>query len=517
MQAHETDHEHVTPELNISDIIAAVDVDSKRVHVTVSDNRAGAAEEFGRLAHPEMEALAEDIWRVGFNAVTKARTDALSTSIEKHGEDLMEGLGRLFEGAVESTADAINDSIGKWFDPNEGSVSKDIRDAIGPEGDLERILKEAVGEGGVAEETINRICGPGSPIFDMMNPEARNSVVSAIEGKVAEAMDPLNKKGAGRRFLDELRSSLDETEEDRGKQLAQLTSALDANNPKSAISRLLKDMNPAIKGSALNGMREEILAVLGDFSKKQGDQNDEIISRLSAVEARFETRREERERAPVGGNDFEEEAYAACVDLLEKYAVSVTHTGSQTGSIARCKEGDIVIQFDNDHSQSGGRVVIETKREAKWNEQKALEAIERAMQNRESQIGIFLLAESRAPRGFPRFKRVGNRILATWDPEDQNSNFRLEAYLICALGLVRPVSNDDDGSKDVVLSVIASLEKEASRSDDFERWARTIVRNGEKIVRDSAISRKKLRIAKEGAKSLLSIVGAELDESEISL
>ena len=143
-----------------------------------------------------------------------------------------------------------------------------------------------MGKGGLVDETVNAICGPGSPIDSMLDPEARNSVVSAIESRVGNAMDPLNSNGAGHRFLEELRSSIDDSEEDRDKQLRQLTSALDANDSNSAISRLLRDMNPAIEGSALNGMRAEILQVLGDFSDKQDEQNSQIISRLSAVEAR---------------------------------------------------------------------------------------------------------------------------------------------------------------------------------------------------------------------------------------
>ena len=508
------DHEFVTPELNLSDITTAVDVDSKRVQSIVIDTRASAVELFDCLAPPDQERLAEDIWRVGFTALASARADALSSSLEQQGETFLENLGMAFESAREAQVDAINESIGTWFDPDSGQVTNDLRKVIGPEGDLERMLSEAVGKGGLVDETINAICGPGSPIYSMLDPEARDSVVSAIEGRVAKAMDPLNSDGAGNRFLKEIRSSIENSEEDRDKQLRQLTSALDANDSNSAISRLLRDMNPAIEGSALHGMRSEILQVLSDFSDKQDEQNSQIISRLSAVEARFDTRKQERERAPVGGNDFESDAYEKCVDLLAPYPVSVTHVGNHSGSLGRCKEGDIVIEFDPDHSQAGGRVVIETKRQANWTEPKAIEALDTAMENRESQIGIFLMAESRAPAGFPRFKRVGSKIIATWEPEDASSNYRLEALLICALGLVRPVDETEGGGAEVVLELIGRLEKECSRSKDVEKWARTIVNNGEKILKASSVSRKKLTIAKENARSLLSTVGGEYDESE---
>ena len=62
-----------------------------------------------------------------------------------------------------------------------------------------------------------------------------------------------------------------------------------------------------------------------------------------------------------------------------------------------CVPAPVVIEFDPDHSQAGGRVVIETKRQANWTEPKAIEALDTAMENRESQIGVFLMAESRAP------------------------------------------------------------------------------------------------------------------------
>ena len=105
------------------------------------------------------------------------------------------------------------------------------------------MLSEAVGKGGLVDETVNAICGPGSPIYSMLDPATRDSVVSAIEDKVANAMDPLNSEGAGSRFIQEIRSSMEDSEEDRDKQLRQLTSALDANDSNSAISRLLKDTN----------------------------------------------------------------------------------------------------------------------------------------------------------------------------------------------------------------------------------------------------------------------------------
>ena len=158
---------HVTTEPTIHDVNVAVDADPKCVQATVSDRRASAVEEFGRLAQTEMEALAEDIWRVGLNAVTSARANAVSDSIERRGGVLIDSLERLFTESRQSTADAINESIGQWFDQNDGTVTKELREAIGPDGDLERMLREAVGPEGIAKETLNSVCGPGSPIFGM--------------------------------------------------------------------------------------------------------------------------------------------------------------------------------------------------------------------------------------------------------------------------------------------------------------------------------------------------------------
>ncbi len=149
------DHELVTPELNLSDITAAVDVDSKRVQSIVIDTRASAVELFDCLAPPDQERLAEDIWRVGFTALASARADALSSSLEQQGEVFLSNLGMAFEGAREAQVDAINESIGTWFDPDSGQVTNGLRQAIGPDGDLERMLSEAVGKGGLVDETVN--------------------------------------------------------------------------------------------------------------------------------------------------------------------------------------------------------------------------------------------------------------------------------------------------------------------------------------------------------------------------
>ena len=94
-----------------------------------------------------------------------------------------------------------------------------------------------------------------------------------------------------------------------------------------------------------------------------------------------------------------------------------------------------MVRFGAESIYSGAAVVIEAKRDASYNVPKALGELETGRSNRIAQGGVFVMAKSHAPQGFPAFARYGNDVLVVWDETDEYTDPYLQAALFLALGL----------------------------------------------------------------------------------
>jgi hypothetical protein len=85
----------------------------------------------------------------------------------------------------------------------------------------------------------------------------------------------------------------------------------------------------------------------------------------------------------------------------------------------RCKKGDLVVRFTQESAFNGAGVVFEAKRDASCTAQKAsLEELDTARANRNAGAGVFVMARSHAPDGFPTFARFGSNVLVVCDETD---------------------------------------------------------------------------------------------------
>lgn len=77
----------------------------------------------------------------------------------------------------------------------------------------------------------------------------------------------------------------------------------------------------------------------------------------------------------------------------------------------------------------GAGVVFEAKRDASYTAQKALEELDIARANRNAEAGVFVMARSHAPEGFPTFARFGNNVLLLMAETSSSRFFSLATRL----------------------------------------------------------------------------------------
>ena len=130
------------------------------------------------------------------------------------------------------------------------------------------------------------------------------------QAEVARALDPVAEDGAVARFLRALRQELEKADNDRSKQLALATKALDANDENSLLSRLMREtaaaknafvaaMNPELPSSPMAVLKNTLSTLLQQHVKTQ----QESMALLHERQAKFEqevreslVRLEERKR-----------------------------------------------------------------------------------------------------------------------------------------------------------------------------------------------------------------------------
>ena len=105
-------------------------------------------------------------------------------------------------------------------------------------------------------------------------------------------------------------------------------------------------------------------------------------------------------------------------DALLGAPCTLESTANTVGKLDRCKKGDAVARFHAESAFAGAGVVFEAKHDASFTAQRALIELDEARKNRDASVGVFVMAKSHAPDGFPSFARYGTNVLVTWDEDD---------------------------------------------------------------------------------------------------
>jgi hypothetical protein len=274
-------------------------------------------------------------------------------------------------------------------------------------------------------------------------------------------------------------------------QLAAALAALDANDKDSLLNRLVEQTSRALA------------------------QQSDLLREVRETVARLETRRQEQARSPRGGLEFEEEVVGFVERAVRGMAAVAERTASSNGTVGRCKVGDLVLRFDADSAFNGAGLVVEAKHHAGYTVARALEELDLARKNRDADAGLFVLARSHAPEGFPPFARHGNSVLVLWDPDDAGTDPRLEAALSCALALApRRKAARDEGDLQALSDVRQRIEQELKRLDGIAAANERIRTSSEAIADEVRKGQKKLATLLGKAKECLAALRVEFDGEE---
>jgi hypothetical protein len=351
--------------------------------------------------------------------------------------------------------------------------------------------------------------------------------------EVARALDPVAEDGAVARFLRALRQELEKADNDRNKQLALATKALDANDENSLLSRLMREtadaknafvaaMNPELPSSPMAVLKNTLSTLLQQHVKSQ----EESMTLLHERQAKFEqevreslVRLEERKRCDAkstrGGFQYEDAVLRFVQRAVQGAPIEANTTANTVGAKPNCKKGDQVLRFTAESAYAGGALVVEAKRDSSYTVRAALEELEVARGNRAAGAAVFVMAKSHAPTAFPTFARYGSDILVIWDDEDEQTDPYLHAAVLLGLALAsRQRRPDDAGDLHALADIEHRIQKELERLDKMRKLAESIRDDADKLTEEVRKSGNALDLLLRKAKSTLRALDVELTEAE---
>jgi hypothetical protein len=230
---------------------------------------------------------------------------------------------------------------------------------------------------------------------------------------------------------------------------------------------------------------------------------------------RLEERKRGEAKSTQGGRRFEDQVCLFTHNVFAGVPVSVEDTGNTVGARSGCKVGDQTVTFNGESIYAGSTIVIEAKREANMTMAKALAELEIARSNRTAQAGVFVLAKSHAPPGFPGFSRCGNDVIVVWDDGDEMTDAYLQAAIYLAIGLAtRQKRGQDEGNINALADVEQKIEKEIKRNAKMRDLVEAIQKKAEDLADELRKGTKGLGVLVRDAKATLKALNVELASAE---
>lgn len=518
---------------------------AEAVSARIVDKRPDALAAFAPLTEAQRRTLATDAWTVGLRALVNAYRQAEEARLADIGKSMVEDLDRELEGYVVRQQEVLVQMLKRYFDPKDGQVALRIESFVKDGGELARTMERFLApETGALARTLAKELGENSPLLKKLSPTDNEGIVHVIESRlketleknqaaVAKALDPLAQDGAVARFLTTLRKEMEKADNDRTKQLMLVTKALDANDETSLLSRLMREtqsarvafvraMNPDEAGSPLAVLKTSLTTLLEKYAKSQAEAMVAIEERQQKLDqyirdsvARLEERRRGDARSARGGNSFEDAALRFIQRAVQGAPVIADRTGGTIGTRPNCKVGDQVLRFSDESVFAGAVLVVEVKHDASYSVSKALAELEVARSNRGAQVGLFIMARSHAPAGFPEMARYGNDILVTWDDEDETTDAYLHAGVILGLALSsRQKRPADEGDLKALADIEHRIHQELARQEKMKKLAERIRKDAEELGEELRKGGDKLNLLLRNAKKTLKALCVELEDAE---
>lgn len=525
----------------------AVDVllNTDALQATVTDRRADVVGTLVPLNEAQRKGFVADAWTIGFRAIMNAHRNAEEARLADMGKSILEDVDRELDGYVLRQQEMMVQMLKRYFDPKDGQVALRIEGFVKDGGELASAMEKYLApEHGALARTLARELGANSPLLKKLSPTDSEGIVHVLETRmrlaleqnqaaVTKALDPLAQDGAVARFLATLRKDMEKADNDRAKQLTLVTKALDANDEASLLNRLVREtetarhtfvraMNPEEAGSPLAVLRTFLTTLLEKQASSQAEAMAVIEERQVKLDqyirdsvTRLEERRRCDARSTRGGTTFEQAALRFIQRTVQGAPVVVDSTGDTVGARPSCKVGDQVLRFSGESVYAGAAMVVEVKHDASYSVSKALAELEVARSNRGAQVGLFVMARSHAPSGFPEMARYGSDILVIWDEEDEGSDPYLHAGVLLGLALAsqqrRPV---DTGDVKALADVEHRIHQELARHEKMRKLAERIRKDAEEMGEELRKGGDKLSLLLRNAKETLKGLNVELTDAD---
>ena len=436
--------------------------------------------------------------------------------------------------------------LGRFFDPKDGQVTQRLAAFVDDQGVLAHLLEKYLApQNSVLAQTLARQVGESSPLFRKLSSTDSEGLVKVLEAQLrrvmndghaelVRALDPLSEDGAVARFLKSLREELRGADEDRAKQLSSALNALDANDESSLINRLVREtnsarqavlhaVNPDAPDSPMAIMKLTLTTLLTEHTRSQAEalelqqlRQERFEKEVRDALIRLEAKRTQDQQGPRGGFEFEDAVVDFVTAIAQGAPCVVEMTGNSAGLRTRCKKGDLVVRFTQESTFQGAGIVFEAKRDSSYTAQKALNELDTARANRDACAGVFVMASSHAPDGFPRFARFGNNVLVVWDEADSATDPYLHAAIMLGLGLAtRGRRVGDQGDLGAMRDIEGRIEHELCRLEKMEKHNEAIRRNSDGIAEEVRKAGRQLEVLLRQAKSTLRALNIELQEEKV--
>jgi hypothetical protein len=272
------------------------------------------------------------------------------------------------------------------------------------------------------------------------------------------------------------------------------------DEPNSALSRLVREVASAsqaitreftldLEESSLNRMRREFLGALDTLARTQTEFQAEVRATLEA----FRARRDESYRSTRHGREYETLVCEVLGGEIRRLGDVFIECGASVGRIRNSKAGDAVADLGPDSAVPGARIVMEAKAEKGYDVQRALHELKAARDNRDAQIGIFVLARRVVSGGLEPLSRFGSDIVVVWDENDPGTDVYLKAAYSLARALIIARNRETVETKadlELIDTALLEINRKAHSLDEVMTSAQTVQNAGERIFT-------RIRIVKE--------------------
>ena len=477
--------------------------EDNQVNVKIFDARNTVFEHFGKLHAPRVDKQAELIWSIGVDAVIHASQKGQLLMLEQKGTEVTQAISATIENDLNTTLD-------KFFNQENGLLNANISEVLGENGTLQNMLTDhIVGQSSKLGETLSELIGPESNLAVALDPKHTNGLANDIQSKVDSALqdqlDMNDEKSAISKFFGAIRSANDSDNESREEQVNNIHNLLDPSNPKSPLKQLLDETSLSVENSAMSRIRAELKDSISSLETSMNEMKEFIIKK----EAEETATNTVMDSSTLQGLRFEDQVGVFLDEIAVESRLENNHTGNTVGNLTNCKVGDFVMKFEAGHQMSGNSIVVEVKSDNSYDTHKALEEMDKAMGNRGSQAGLFIMNTSRARKTFPKMQRFGNVVLFQWDIDQDAALEKLTAALISTQLLAEKASLRNEGDRAKVADVADRIQSEVKRISKMDGWTNNIIRDADKMSDSLRVMKNKLRIAIDNTLETLRSLGID--------